>query len=370
MPFQETTRMELRKQMVLCLRNGDITVSEAAKRYGVTRKTVRKWRERAEVCPLETLTEASRAPVNKPGKTSQGVESRLLELKEQFPHWGAKKLVRLLADEGIQLPVRTGDRILSRHGKVQARGVLSEPQRFEREASNMLYQMDFKGLPRSTPYSLLSVIDDASRMCLVFDPLPDRTGTSVFERLWEMFGEFGLPECFLMDNGDCWGTSLRRCPTAFEAKLWRLGIRTTHGRPNHPQTQGKVERFHRTAKLEMGASLVQSDWSAVRRDCKAFKDRYNWVRPHEAIDHKVPGRVFVPSCKKRPDYLPEAILLPGLATRKVDAAGRFSFKGNDYKIGRGLCGQPIQLREEDMGTMIYYAGMQMLHLHQLKMDTI
>jgi transposase InsO family protein len=357
--------MDLRRQMVLALRDGDITISEAARRYGVTRKTVYKWLKRAQNTPLESLAELSRQPIQKPTKTPPKTEEILLHLKEEFPHWGAKKLVQVMQKEGLQLPVRTGDRILKRHGKVTPRGTQKELQRFEREAPNMLYQMDFKGLPRRVEHALLSVIDDASRMCLVFAPLPDKRGESVFEKLWEMFGEFGLPECFLMDNGDCWGSHSRRCPTAFEAKLWRLGIRTTHGRPYHPQTQGKVERFHRTAKLELGPLLLQACPQDLARDCEAFRDRYNWTRPHEALGNQVPGSRFRPSSRTRPERLPEARLLDGMMTRRVDVGGIFNYKGKEYRIGTGLASQTIQLNEEDLGILIYYSGFPTLYLHQL-----
>ncbi|MEW6230372.1 MAG: IS481 family transposase, partial [Bacillota bacterium] len=352
-----------RKQMILSLWGGEMSVSQASRQYGVTRKTVRKWLSRAEEEGIERLSEVSRAPHRIPNRTDEERQTALLMLKDLYPEWGAKKLCEILRrDYGVDLPVRTADRILSRNGRVVPRQAKTPLRNFEYEAPNLVNQMDFKGMPKSLGFSVLTVIDDASRMCVFFAPVKDRTGETVFGALWNVFGEIGMPESYLMDNGDCWGTSLRRCPTAFEARLWRLGIRTMHSRPAHPQTQGKVERFHRTAKLEMGASLISYDKNAVHSACQEFKERYNWVRPHEALGGRVPGSVFTFSKRKRPDKEPEAILLEGMAIRKVMPTGYFSFKGKDYRIGKGLAGEYIQIAEEELGYRTYYTGFPMIYL--------
>lgn len=363
MPFDGRTKMDMRKQMILSLWGGEMSVSEASRQYGVTRKTVRKWLSRAKEEGIEKLSETSRAPHRIPHKTDEQREAALLTLKDLYPQWGAKKLCEILTrDYDVHLPVRTADRILSRNNRVVPRGTKMPLQSFEYEFPNLVHQIDFKGMPKNLGFSVLSVIDDASRMCVFFAPLKDRTGETVFNALWNVFGEIGMPESFLMDNGDCWGTFLRRCPTAFEARLWRLGIRTMHSRPAHPQTQGKVERFHRTAKLEMGPLLIQEDVAAVHRACQDFKERYNWVRPHESLQGKVPGSVFTFSNRKRPDKEPEALLLDGMAIRKVAIDGAITYKGKEYKLGTGLAGERIQIAEEDLGLRTYYAGIPMIYL--------
>src|ERR1700694_2719882 len=98
----------------------------------------------------------------------------------------------------------------------------------------------------------LSVIDDHSRFCLGIIPVLKPRSEDVFSALWDLFGDFGLPDCILSDNGSCFNSARSLGgPTPFQARLWLLGIRTTHGRPYHPQTQGKVERFHRTMQQEL-----------------------------------------------------------------------------------------------------------------------
>jgi transposase InsO family protein len=366
MPFHEIKKMDLVKQMVIQILGGEISQSAATRLYGVSRKTVRKWVRRGLELGVENLQEGSRAPCSRPSQTDEQIELLLLSLKYQIPVWGAKKLVQVMKEDlGVALHVRTADRLLDRNGLVTTRGAAQPMVRFERPESNLLLQMDFKGCPRHMPYSILSVLDDHSRYSGIFKPLKDRTGQSVFDALWTLFGEIGLPERMLMDNGDCWGTSLKRCPTAFEAKLWLLGIMTTHGRPRHPQTQGKVERFHQTAILEIGPELYSQDIQQCARMCEDFRRRYNWVRPHEELGGKVPGLVYKASDRKRPNRMPELIYPEGSLTRKVDDAGAFFYRGQRYRLGKGLVGQRIMLKEDELGLRAYYASFPMRYLTDL-----
>lgn len=285
MPFAEVTRMDERRRMVLRVEQGS-SLSAACREFGVTRVTGRKWVRRAGAVGVDKMVELSRAPRRIANRTPAGIEQALLACRQRHTEdWGAKKLVRLLKQEdGLDLPLRTADRILKRHGCVQVRHPAPEPIRFERAVPNHLLQMDFKGIPKSTPYCPLTVLDDADRFCLRFVPVPDKTGATVFSVLWDMFGEHGLPLEMLCDNGDCWGSRPSKCPTAFEAKLMLLGIKPIHGRPRHPQTQGKVERFHGTVKRELKARLVQCTLKEAETVFQEFVDRYNWVRPHEALE--------------------------------------------------------------------------------------
>ena len=230
--------MDSRRQLVLWIRDG-MSLSEACRLAGVTRKTGRKWVKRAGDGDLSKLQELSRAPKAAPSRTPEHLEQALLAMKDEYPKWGAKKLVVKLEKEGIELPLRTADRILARHGLTVSRVKEPEPVRFERKECGALLQMDFKGLPASAPYALLSVLDDSGRFCLKFGPIPDKTAPSVKAALWELFGQHGLPESMLMDNGDCWGGhGVTKGPNRFEVWLMLLGIRPIHGRPFHPQTQG------------------------------------------------------------------------------------------------------------------------------------
>ena len=365
MPFQAVDLMDSRKKLVLDVLGG-MSLSEACRLANVTRVTGRKWVKRAEGVGVDGLQEHSRAPHNVPGKTELEIEAALLKLKAKYPHWGARKLVPLLYTEcEMVLATRTAEHILQRNGLTNSPKPLQPLQRFERESCGSLLQMDFKGLPKSCPYSLLTVLDDYGRFCLAFEPLPDKSGRSVTKTLWELFGRHGLPDSMLMDNGDCWGSPNSRSVNKVEAWLMLLGIKPIHGRIYHPQTQGKVERFHGTAKLELGASLVQESCEAVRPLLHDFVERYNWVRPHDALGGKAPGSRYQPFPRKRPDKFPEHQIPEGALRRKVDGSGKFWYKNREYNIGNGLDHQTIAIQEDLLGMRVFFAGFPLAYIHEL-----
>jgi transposase InsO family protein len=364
MPFLEVDIMDSRRKLVLDVSYG-MSLAQACRIAGITRPTGRKWVRRAREVGVEGIAELSRAPHRVANHTDKAIEARLLGLKTDIPVWGAKKLTILLKREhGIDLPVRTADRILARNGLTRAREKTLAPVRFEKEVCGEMLQMDFKGLPKSAPYSLLSVLDDHGRFCFHFGPVKDKSGASVIDALWALFGLYGVPESMLMDNGDCWGSSSNG-PTAFEAWLMRCGVHPKHGSICHPQTQGKVERFHETVVLEMGSLIVQPSAAEVAPLCERFVHRYNWIRPHEALQGQVPGSRFAPFARKRPERHPVHNIAPGAITRVVDQEGRFSYKGTEYLIGRGLHRERVVLSEAEHGLLVSYAGFPLRYLSEL-----
>ena len=358
MPFAEVSVMDQRRRVaerVLC---DGLSISSAAREAGISRPTAYLWVKRAREAGIAYVEEKSRAAHVSPNATPAHIVEQLIHGKMERPFWGAKKIVRKLWNEEPPLCVRTADRILKKHGLVRTRRPQEEMQRFEREACNELWQVDFKGLgEKPWPYHLLSVLDDKSRFCLALLPVPGPDSKSVFGAFWEVFGEYGLPEQILSDNGDCFN-SVRSSggPTPFQAKLWLLGISTTHGRPRHPQTQGKVERFNGTLQLEMGHELIKPSAEAARKVFGRFKEDYNWQRPHEALQMKVPGSIYSPSARKRPDRIPEHVPSGLGAWRKVHSNGYFSYKSRNYLAGKGLSGEHVEIREEDNGLGLYFAN--------------
>ena len=117
----------------------------------------------------------------------------------------------------------------------------------------------------------------------------DERDATARERLVAVFRRYGLPDAMLMDNGPPWGDAEGGEPyTAFAVWLMRLGVRVAHGRPYHPQTQGKDERFHRTLKFEVLRHFNFTSLEHCQREFDAFRDRYNLVRPHDALGLATP----------------------------------------------------------------------------------
>ena len=357
--------MHLRKQMVMLVMSGELSISEASRRYGVCRKTVREWVSRAETEGLENMKEDSRKPKSSPMKLAEDLQLQVLSKRATKPVWGARKILASLWPEGAPLSERTANRILKRHGLVKPRGRREEMVRFQRESPNELWQGDFKGLGVNPGYSPLSLIDDSTRFALRLEPLRDHKSATIWECLWETFAEYGLPERMLFDNESCFADINCIGPSWLESRLWLLGIAVSHGRPYHPQTQGKVERFHRTLEDELGARLLQPDMASARATYRAFLHEYNYLRPHESLDQKVPGSVYVPSPRKRPDVMPVHVIPEGATVRLVDPGGKFYFKGNAYRIGTGLKGEHIEIREEESALAAFFAGRKVEKLETL-----
>jgi transposase InsO family protein len=263
-------------------------------------------------------------------------------MREKYPGFGPKKLCEKL---GYRIHPRTASRILSRLGlSIQAQAIPEPCIRFERSCANELWQMDFKGLKRrARDYEILSVLDDAARFCVCLRAVKDLSTESAWGALWDAFGEYGLPEAILTDNGSAFSGGWTKTLSCFEVRLLKLGIKPLHGRPYHPQTQGKVERFHGTLQRDLGTQLLQPSLLDAENVLRDWREFYNWERPHEAVGQKTPGGVYQASIRTRPAKLPEPEYPSGSQTRKVDASGFFHYKGRMYKAGRGLVGERIAI---------------------------
>jgi len=372
MGFKGMTKMDGRRKLAREVLSGAKSMTEACKEAEVSRPTGYRWVRRAQEMGIEEMEAFSTRPHHSPQATPLEVEAEVLALKDQREAWGAEKLLDLgwPGRKGMVAPicVRTADRILAKHGKVQKR---SKPPvkvgSFERSECNELHQVDFKGMGRRPhPYVPLTVIDDRSRFCLAFEPLPGEGWEGVWETLWRVFGEYGLPESILSDNGNCFHSVRSRGPSRLEVRLWLLGVRTIHGRRRHPQTQGKVERLHRTLNTESPVPLRQMTLAEAREVLPEVVRIYNWERPHKALGLWTPGEIYTPSPRPRPDRLPLHELPESAIKRKVDASGLVSYRGQAYRAGRGLVGEHIEIREDEKGEAMYFAGIRIAPLHTLK----
>ena len=153
-----------------------------------------------------------------------------------------------------------------------------------------------------------------------------------------------MPIRFLMDNGSPWGGCHDREKfTALEVWLLRLDIDVTHGRAYHPQTQGKVERFHRTFEEYLTRTCVDQPFDSYQTHFDAFREEYNTIRPHEAIGMDVPIHKYIKSTRAFPETMPAILYDTGSIVRKVDVSGRISFKNREWKIGKAFYGLPVVL---------------------------
>jgi transposase InsO family protein len=353
MPWEEVTTMSLRREFVQLAQREGANIRALCRRYGISPPTAYKWLGRARAGDLP-LADRPRRPATTPRRTAAGIEAAVLAERDAHPAWGARKLRRRLANLGhaaVPAP-STIHAILRRHGRIDPTdpAARAATQRFEHPAPNALWQMDFKGhVPLGAAAGAarchpLTVLDDHSRFALGLEACADETAATVRGRLTAIFRRFGLPDAMLMDNGAPWGDEGGQPYTILTAWLIRLGIRVAHGRPRHPQTQGKDERFHRTLKAEVLRGPPFADLAAAQARFDRWRATYNLERPHQALAYAVPADRYRPSARAFPDALPPIAYGPDDLVRRVFAPGRIRFHGRDYRVGRAFVGQPVALR--------------------------
>ncbi len=348
MPFRGVSVMEQRVAFVTAAMTDGANVRALCRAYGISPTTGYKWLQR--VASGAGLEDCSRRPRRSPRATPAAIEGEVIQLRRQHPCWGGRKIHHVLRRRGVMpLPhANTITDILHRHGLVgPEESAQHRPfQRFEKPAPNMLWQIDFKGhfpigVGRCHP---LTVVDDHSRFSVQLTACANECRSSVQPALREAFQCYGLPEAMLMDNGPPWGTDGRHRHTKLTAWLMRLGIAPCHGRPFHPQTRGKNERFNGTLQREVIAGQRFADLDAVQRRFDIWRQIYNYERPHEAIGNEPPASRFRAATRRLPEKLPAIVYAPDCLVRRVQNDGRISFMDRDIFVSNAFAGQPIGLR--------------------------
>lgn len=352
MPWRTCDAMELKRDFVeLACREG-ANVRGLCRRFGISAPTGYKWLARHRLG--EGLGERSRRPERSPGRTSAEMEGKIVAARAEHPAWGGRKLKRWLENRGeTGVPAAgTITGVLRRHG------LLGEPagpsgggwRRFERETPNELWQIDYKGwIPvasggRCHP---LTMLDDHSRYNLLLEACRGETFRELRPLLEGAFARHGLPRALLCDNGAPWGNSEGHF-TACEAWLLRLGVEVLHGRPRHPQTQGKEERFHRTLKAELLSRATEwRDLGHCGESFARWREIYNHERPHEALGGAVPASRYRTSERVMPKRVPEAGEWYGGSdvVKRVKSKGEITFRNVFWNIGAAFRGQEVALRQ-------------------------
>jgi transposase InsO family protein len=353
MPFRECSTVSLRDEFCCLALEAGANRSELCRSYGISRKTGYKWLARYEAAGVAGLHDRSRRPQSSPNQTPATMEADVLELRGKHPCWGGRKLKRVLErDGGKDVPsASTITEILRRNGKLDGprAGEKRDFVRFEHPEPNDLWQMDFKGhfgLEQGRCHPL-TVLDDHSRYALEIGACSDEQTRTVQIRLERLFERHGLPRRILTDNGPPWGTAGPERHTKLTVWLLDLDIGVSHGRPFHPQTQGKDERFHRTLKEEVIDRYSFSELAEAQAAFDAWRKVYNERRPHEAIAMAVPADRYRCSQRARPEKVAPPDYEPDVQVRKADEQGRISFKGRQIRSSKAFAGRSLALRATD-----------------------
>jgi len=347
--WSEVTVEEQRREFVSIAGNEGSNVRELCRRYAISPTTGYKWLGRwAQGERL--LEDRSRRRLTQPQRTAAEIEGQVLAVRDAHEMWGGRKIRKVLEREGVlELPSpSTITEILRRHGRLIPSTTYRGPFiRFERAAPNELWQMDFKGdvaLFTGARCYPLTVLDDHSRFALAIRACANQQSTTVARQLRAIFRCYGLPQAMLMDNGSPWSGGPGYPFTRLTVWLIRLGITVAHGRPYHPQTQGKDERFHRTLKAEAIGSRVWRDLGSAQREFDRWRKVYNFERPHQALKLEVPATRYRASARSFPETLPAIEYGSDDQVRKVQRNGELYFRGRSVQVGKAFAGLPVALR--------------------------
>ena len=368
MPWTEATKMSLRKEFVRLANREETNMAELCRRYGISRKTGYKWLRRWQEAGDAGLDDRSRRPHHSPRRTPRAVEEQVLRVYSAYPAWGGRKLrarmERMVAEGRLSLtcdPIpaaNTITRILRRYDVWESHslGAPESPatQRFERPEPNDLWQVDFKGeflLENQQRCYPLTVVDDHSRYDVGLRSCSDIQRLTVQAEFTTLFRRYGLPRALLIDHGPPWGSGTVPAasrPVYTRLHVWwlRLGIHVIYARPFHPQTKGKNERFNGTLQAELLRYESFRDGAHAQERFDWWRDQYNNERPHQALDDAVPADRYTPSPRPFPPELPPIEYGPDDTVRKVDKAGKISWHGTPYRVGKAFAGFPVAVRPQ------------------------
>ena len=281
------------------------------------------------------LEPSSHRPASCPHQVDQAVVEAIVELRQQLAaaglDAGPQTILHHLTARFPSPPSRvTVWRILKRQGLITP-----EPHkrpkasfvRFEAELPNELWQTDATEwhLADSSKVEILNLIDDHSRLCLASVAVPTVKAADAVQTFYSAVEEFGLPARFLSDNAAVFSGKSRRGRVALESELDRLGIQCVHSTPYHPQTCGKVERFHQTLKLFLARQAPAQSIPHLQLQLDAFRTIYNQQRPHRALDGRTPFQAFSARLKASPSPA-QSQLDYRIRRDRLDSGGRVTLR--------------------------------------------
>ena len=369
MPWKERTLTMTRREFVERALTGKESISALCREFGISRPTGYKWiRRYQEGLGLE---DQDRTPLHQPWRTPEGTVQKVLAVRDEHPAIGARKIARILinrGEEGVPSP-STINSILHHHDRItpEASRAATPYRRFEMEHPNDLWQMDYKGhfpLLNGVECHPLNIIDDHSRFCLCSRAMVNETFETFQPVMIELFQEFGMPQAFLSDNGNPWGSGMRNGFSRVDVWLMQLGILPMHGRILHPQTQGKCESYNRALTKELLQGRCFANQEAIQAALEGYRCFYNDERPHHALALDVPANQYEYSPRKYPGMIMEWEYPAGYRIIHVGQSGHFKYKGHQYYLGEAFHGEVVALRDS------YLPGCVTLEYREFKIARI
>lgn len=372
MALKVVSMQELKLAVLLEPERTGVSVAEVCRRHGISRASYYRYRRRYLDEGVAGLQPRSRRPRSSPGQIDPVLEVAIVTMRKRHPRWGARRIHAELARAGREPPaVATIHRALKRNHLVAAQPPRRRKadKRFEREFANDLWQIDATqiALADSEPVWVVDVLDDHARFLIAALAVASPTGEAAWACFIAASAAYGLPRQLLSDNGLIFTGRLYGLQVAFERKLAEAGVELINAAPAHPQTLGKLERFHRTLKEWLRDEGPPLDLEHLQLLLDRFRDHYNGERPHQGINNQTPAERYLPGrvtderlgeltlaeADKTPRYPPHAQL------RKVDGRGVVAYDRLGIIIPRRYAGATVRILE--VGELVHvYLGDELI----------
>ena len=338
---------------VLKVISKQLSVTAAAAEYGCSRQHLHRLVSRYQAGGLEAVEPRSRRPKSSPQATEDKVREFIVRVRLELTAagWdaGPVTIAWHLEQAGLHVPsTSTIRRVLHAAGLVTPeprKRPRSSYLRFEAAQPNECWQSDFThwALAGGADAEIINWLDDHSRYLLGCSAHAPVTGQVVVGTFLQASGAHGLPASTLTDNGRVYTARFGGGRNAFEYLLAALGITQKNGHPFHPQTQGKVERFHQTQKRWLGRQPPAATMADLQAQLDVFREHYNEHRPNRAVQRQTPGHAYRARPKAGPAAAPSGYYR--LRYDHVDANGKVSIRraGRMHHLGVGSahCGKEI-----------------------------
>jgi transposase InsO family protein len=349
--------METKLRAVFAAGLSSVRVTELCAELGISRQTFYKYRRRWEKEGPAGLVERSRRPLRSPQMMPAAVEDEVVRLRKELPlDRGAQAIAYHLARSGWPVPsVASIHRALVRRGLVVAqphKRPRTAFRRFEWPRPNDAWQIDATGwvLSDGREVWVMDVLDDHSRLVVAARACAGPTGKSAWDAICDGSSRWGLPANVMSDNGTCFTSRFSGWAgeTDFERDLRALGVHHILSSPGHPQTCGKLERFHQTLKKWLNGQPLARSQKQLQAQLDRFIGFYNTERPHRALHGQTPlerWSASPPATPGQPIGAP-----PNASLHPVGDQGRVSWHNYQINVGTEHAGQQLLIvaRNDDV----------------------
>jgi transposase InsO family protein len=362
---------EQRYKAVLAVIAEGRTVTEVARDWGVSRKTLHAWLARYEVAGLEGLNDLSHRPAHCPHQMPASVEVKVLEMRRAKPFWGARRLAFELLRKGEESAASESGvyRCLVRAGviePVQRRWRRENWKRWERGTPMELWQLDTVGgflLADGTSAKALTGVDDHSRYCVSARLMARERTQAVCDGFSSALRTHGVPAQVLTDNGKVFTGRFAQPPVEvlFDRICRENGVDHLLTQPRSPTTTGKIERFHRTLRVEFDTRQVFRNLKTAQEALNEWVDYYNTQRPHQSLGEATPESRFRAGDGRLNRELRPRQERNGeqWVCRKVASNGIVSVGYQQVSVGKNYSGSACDVLVTD-GLLQFWVGSELL----------